>query len=360
MKQIRYALRGLRRDAGFTLVAILTLALGIGVNSAIFSIIDAVMIRPLEYPSPERLISMWETVNGETPARFNTSNASADPAKRTTVSLANLIDYRHASRSFNGIASWEIIGMNLTGDGSPERLAGERVSADVFSVLRVAPAQGRAFLPEEEQPGKDHVVILSYGLWQRRLGLDPNWSSKSLSLDGAAYRIVGIMPRDFESPGQLSTSDRLSFFVPASYPAAVAADHSTHQVWVVGRLAPAATIQTARAEMDTISLRLAGEHPDTNRNLKTAMTPLSEDLVENSRTSLLVMAGAVGLVLLIACANLANLLLAPVPLFAAGRNRSAIRPGREPGARRAGIVDSKPGFVGARVGCRIGVRHLDA
>jgi len=310
MHQFRYALRILGKAPAFTAVAIVTLALGIGVNSGIFSIIDAAMIRPLPYASPERLVSMWETLTGDPPDQWNTSGSGDDPAVRMTVSPANLADYRKQNDVFSGIASWELIGMNLTEDGPPERLSGERVSANFFSVLGVEPVLGRAFRPEEEKPGNGHVVILSYGFWQEKLGADPEWAAKTLTLEGEKYRIVGIMPRGFESPAQMGTTDPLAFFVPAGYAPDLAADHSRHFVWTVARLRPGVSLRAAQTEMDAISARLAREHPKTNRNLKTAMAPLGDDLVRNARISLLVMLGAVGLVLLIACANLANLLLA--------------------------------------------------
>ena len=309
MNNLRYALRLLGKSPAFTLIAVVTLALGIGVNSGIFAIVDAVMLRPLPYPEPDRLVSIWETLTGDPPNQWNTHNSGDNPRVRMPVSIANLADYS-ANRYFSAIGAYEQAAMNLTGDGPPERIAGECVSSDYFSVIGVAPAQGRAFLPDEQRPGNDHVVILTYELWQRRLGLDPNWSSTSLTLDGEPYRVVGIMPQGFQSPGQFATTNRLSFFVPASNPPALAADRGTHQMSAIARLKPGATAAQAQAELDAISSRLEKQSPGTNRHIETAMAPLSDDVVRNARTSLLVMLAAVGLVLLIACANLANLLLA--------------------------------------------------
>jgi putative ABC transport system permease protein len=310
MNNLRYALRLLGKSPAFTLIAVVTLALGIGVNSGIFAIVDAVMLRPLPYPAPEHLVSLWETLTGDPPATWNTRNSGPNPRVRMPVSVANLVDYSNETHSFAGVAGYEQAAVNLTEDGPPERIAGERVTADYFSVLGVAPSQGRAFLPDEQRPGNDHVVILSYQLWQRRLGLDPNWTTISLMLDGEKYRVVGIMPQSFQSPGQFATTNQLSFFVPESNPAAIATDRGTHQMSAIARLKPAARSAQAQAELDAISTRLAQQNPGTNRNLKTAMAPLGSDVVRNARTSLLVMLAAVGLVLLIACANLANLLLA--------------------------------------------------
>src|SRR5579872_7100981 len=305
----RYALRLLAKSPGFTLIAILTLALGIGVNSGIFSIINAVMLRPLPYSQPQQLVSIWETLTGEPPMNWSTHGSGGDPRVRMPVSAANFVDYVASARSLI-LASYETLAMNLPGNGTPERIAGERLSDGFFSVLGVSPAQGRAFLPEEDRAGADRVVIVTHEFWERRLGSDPNWSSASVTLEGEKYRIVGIMPPDFQAPGQIADGNTESFFLPGAYSAAVASDHGTHQIRAIARLRPGSTIERAQAELDAISARLTRQFPDSNQNLKTAMQPLSSDLVRSTRASLLVMLGAVGLVLLIACANLANLLLA--------------------------------------------------
>jgi putative ABC transport system permease protein len=309
MRNVRYALRLLSKSPGFTLVAVLTLALGIGMNSAIFTIIDAVMLRPLSYSEPRRLVSIWERLTGPEPSNWNTSNSGPDPRNHMTVSAANFVDFTKSIRSAE-LASYQGVAMNLTDSGPPDRIAGERVSANYFRVLGVEPAQGRGFLADEDRDGAEPVVIISHDFWERRLGLDSNWSAKSLVLGGQKYRIVGVLPHGFQSPNELLDIDHASFFIPAAYPAAMTSDHSTHQIWALARLAPGATVQRLQSELDAVSARLSQQFPDTNKNIKTVVAPLESDVVRNARTSLLVMLGAVGLVLLIACANLANLLLA--------------------------------------------------
>ncbi len=308
MRNIRYALRLLRNSPGFTTIALLTLALGIGVNSAIFSVVDAVMLRPLPYAEPERLVSLWEMVTGPPPAIVKTVN-SPDYPRRSTVSPANLMDYRTAP-SFSGLAAHEYAAMNLSQAGAPERIWGERVSSNFFDVLGIQPERGRAILPEEDRPGVPKVVVISHELWARRFGLDPEMIGKSIMLDGVPHRVIGIMAAGFEAPAQFGFSDRLQFFIPEAFPADLLANRGDHEVNVAGRLRPGASIEQARAELDAISTRLASQYPDTNKNYKTAIAPMREDIARNVRTSLLVLLGAVGLILLIACANLANLLMA--------------------------------------------------
>ena len=319
IKEIRYALRLLARSPAFTVIAVLTLALGIGVNSGIFTVVDAVMLRPLPYPEPDRLLSLWETAVAR-PSVMNSSGASVGGAiqpLRWTVSAANLVDYRKENHVFTGMAGFGVAGMNLTETGPPERIWGERVTSEYFSVLGIQPAQGRAFLPEEDRLGNNRVVIVTHDLWQRLFGSDSNLIGSSLTLDSEKYRVIGILQPGFESPSQFGMTDRLSFFVPAAYPAAQLAQHGDHDINVLARLRPGVSLDQARAEMDAISSRLAQTYPDTNRNVKTGMAPLADDIARNVRTSMLVLVGAVGLILLIACANLANLLL----VRAAGRHR---------------------------------------
>src|SRR5580704_4120099 len=179
LQDFRYALRTLRKSAGFTVVAVLVLALGIGVNSAIFSVVEGVMLQPLPYPEPGRLVSLWETLTREAPADWHTSGANiggpaGDKSERMTVAPANLLDYTRQNHVFSGMAGIDKVGKNLTESGPPERIFGEQVTASFFTVLGVQPAQGRAFTPEEDRPGANRVVILSHELWQERFGSDPN------------------------------------------------------------------------------------------------------------------------------------------------------------------------------------------
>ena len=331
MNDLRYSLRLLSKSPGFTLTAIVTLALGIGVNSGIFSIIDAVMLRPLPYTDPGRLVSIWESYT-QMPSVMKSSGAGRRPG-RTTVSPANLVDYQAGAKAFAGIAGHDFAAMNLTGAGSPERIWGERITSNYFDVLGVQPQFGRGLLAEEDRPGAPNVAVISHELWERRFGLDPNLIGNSIQLDGVKYRVVGIMAPGFQSPAQFGFSDHLQFFVPAAYPADLLASHGDHEINVVARLAPGATIPQAQAELDAISKRLAEQFPKSNTGIKTAMAPLADDIARGVRTSLLVLLGAVGLILLIACANLANLLM----VRAAGRQREiSIRMAL--GASRARII----------------------
>ncbi len=309
---IRYGLRTLRRDARFTLVAVLTLALGVGLNTAVFSIVRAVMLRPLPYPDAGRLVSLWEENSGGMPDRLSTSGSAvggAAASSRITVAPANLADYRNRTTAFAGLAGYAITPANLIGNGSPERLWGESVTANFFHVLGVTPAHGRDLLADDDRENATPVVVLTHEAWQRRFGGDPKALGRAIDLDDRLYQVVGILPPGFQSPSQFGLAERLEFYVPAAYPKDLLANHADHEIRVVGRLKPGVTIVAAQAQLDVIAAALAAQFPDSNRSIRAAIASLGDDVVRNVRTSLLVLLGAVGLIVLITCVNVSNLTL---------------------------------------------------
>ncbi len=291
-RDLRYALRMLAKNPGFTFVAVMALALGIGANSAIFSVIDVVLVRPLPYRDAAQLVTVWEEAT-KLGFPFN------------TPSPANFLDWREQNSVFSGMAATADKSFNLTGSGEPERLDGERVSANLFSLLGADPFLGRSFLPEEDAPGKGDAVILSYGLWQRRFGAARDLIGKPIVLNGTSYRVIGVMPRDFVLPGP---KDQL--WVPLAFESKEAASRGNHYLRVIARLKPGVTMQAAGSQMSTIAARLAQQYPQYNSQIGSVIRSMREEVVGDVRPALLVLLGAVGCVLLIACANVANLLLA--------------------------------------------------
>jgi predicted permease len=291
-QDVRFGVRMLIKSPGFTIVAVIALALGIGANSAIFSVVNTVLLRPLPYKEPERLVMVWE-------------DASKHGAPRDTPAVANYIDWRNQNQVFEGMAAMADQSFNLTGEGEPERIDGRRVSANLFNLLGVEPQLGRAFLTEEDQPGANRVVILSHGLWQRRFGSDVNIAGKPLTLNGESYTVAGVMPAYFQFP-----SREVELWVPIAFSSQEAANRGRHYLQVVARMKPGVTLQKAQAEMNTIAARLQQQYPDSNTGLGATVTSLHEHVAGDIKPALLVLLGAVGFVLLIACANVANLLLA--------------------------------------------------
>jgi len=289
------------KHPGVSIVAIITLALGIGANTAVFSVVNAVLLRPLTYKDPERLVSLWENV--PTHGRWR-------------ASPGNFHDWKKQNTLFEGISAYGGSAMSLTGDGGePEQLHGSRVSSGYFTVVGVEPALGRAFSPDEYEVGKGKVVILAHALWQRRYGGDPNVVNRTITLDGSNYTVVGVMPRglyparplttgqiDFDETGQ-------QYWLPMSFDPQWAAVRSAHVLGVVGRLKPGVTLDQAAAEMNAIGARLEQEYA-SNKGKGIIVNPFMNEVVGNVRTGLVTMLIAVGLVLLIACANIAGLLLA--------------------------------------------------
>ncbi len=291
-QDLRYAARMQRKNPAFTIVAIIALALGIGANTAIFSVVNTVLLRPLPYKDPERLVMVWEDAS-----KFGYPN--------DTPAVANYVDWRDQNTVFEGMAAIADESFNLTGAGDPERLEGRLVSAKLFPLLGVEAQIGRTFTNEEDQPGANRVVVLSYGLWQRRFGGDNGIVGKPLNLNGNTYTVVGVMPARFQFP----TSDD-ALWAPIAFTNDDLRNRDRHYLQVLARLKPGTTLEQAQTEMHTIASRLAQQYPQSNTDLGAAVTSLHEHMVGDIKPALLILLGAVGLVLLIACANVANLLLA--------------------------------------------------
>jgi predicted permease len=293
-QDLRYGARMLMKNPGFTLIAVLTLALGVGANTAIFSVVNRVLLFRLPYKDAGRLVMVW----GANPQQ----GADID-----LVSPADLADWRTQNTAFEDLAATNDAPYNLTGMGEPESLIGYSLAANFFQVTGAQPALGRAFTPEEDRAGAPGVVILSHRLWQRRFGADPNAVGRSVTLNGAPYTIIGVMPAGFRHPQQaeLWTPLRLN-----SLSANQANDRGFRFLRVVGRLKPGVTTEQAQREMSRVALRLAEQHPDTNAGQGVKIVSLQEQYAGDIKPTLLALLGAVGFVLLIACANVANLLLA--------------------------------------------------
>jgi putative ABC transport system permease protein len=290
LADVRYGLRLLRKSPGFSAVAVLTLALGIGANTAIFSLIDALLIRPLPYANPDRVVMVWE-------------DAWQAGFHRNTPAPGNYNDWVRLNRSFSGIAATRGSAVNVTGDGAPELIIGRGVTPNFFPVLGVSPVAGRTFTDDENRAGAK-VVVISYGLWQRRYGGDRTIVGKQLRLDTVAYQVIGVMPRSF-----VFRNRDVDYWLPISLPPNRINTYTSHFLNVVGRLASGVTVSAARDDMNRVADAIRQEHPDTNKAIGVTIVPMREDLVGDTRTELLVLMAAAAAVLLIACANLASLLM---------------------------------------------------
>lgn len=288
---LRYGLRLLRQSPSFAAIAILALALGIGANTAIFSTLDAVVLRPLPYQDPDRVVMVFE-------------DCSQIGFPNNTPAPANFFDWKAQNHVFTDMAATRGRGMSVTEDGTPEQLKGLAVTANFFSVLGVAPQIGRTFSAEEDRNGAQ-VVVISYSLWQRRYLGDPARINQPILLNGTKYTVLGVMPRDFV----FRDHDR-DFWIPIHFTPADQARRDSHFLSVVGRLKPDATLDRARQEMTAIAKRLEQQYPNSNYRVGAVVVPIKDDLLRNTRLELLILMAAAGCVLLIACANLASLLLA--------------------------------------------------
>ncbi|HEY7914916.1 MAG TPA: ABC transporter permease [Blastocatellia bacterium] len=288
LQDLRLAARTLKRKPGFTIIAALTLALGIGANTALFSVINGVLLESLQFKEPDRLLFVWETN-----PRF--------PSPTLAVSTLNYRDWKEQNTVFAGLAARQFFAANLSGQEQPEKVQGEKVTADYFRVLGIEPLAGRHFTDEEDRPGREPVVLLSHGLWQRRFGGDPGIINRTVLLNGQSATVVGIMPNDYRP--------NIEFWAPLAIDY-TNADRSLHNLQVIGRLAPGISQQLAQEEMSMIASRLAEQYPDLNAGWGVALVPVHDQIVQNVRQALWILFAAVGVVLLIACVNVANLLLA--------------------------------------------------
>jgi putative ABC transport system permease protein len=291
LQDLRYGVRMLWKQPGFTLVAVLTLALGIGANTAIFSVVNAVLLQPLPYGDPDRLVWMWGDIrNG---------------GNRASVSPPDFLDYRAQNSVFEQFgASFTVdSSANLTGSGEPERLTSRLVTANYFDVLGVRPLYGRGFTAEEERFGRHRVTVLSYGLWQRRFGADQAIVGREITLNDEPYTVIGIMPPDFRAP----LAAELWGPMPLDHPGMKA--RAAHFLRPIGKLKGGVTLAQAQSEMDAIARRLEEQYPTSNTGWSLLLVPLQERMIGNRKPALLVLFGAVAFVLLIACVNVANLML---------------------------------------------------
>ena len=304
LQDLQLALRTLRRNPGFSIVAVLALALGIGANSAMFSVIDGVLLRPLPFPNSERLVNVWETNLKRNLPRFIAAPGTYD-------------DWRKANQVFSAMGAYQGATFSLaTAEGEPERYIGAICDRGFFETLGIHPALGRIFTAEEEQAGRDGEVLLSYITWRQRFGGDPNILGRKLILDGNPRVVIGVMPDGFQYPAQAVMWEPLGFDSP------MRTRRDFHRLRVIARLKDGVSLERARSDFQAIGARLAQAYPDLNQDEGAAVNLMLDDLVGQIRPALIVLLGAVAFVLLIACANVANLLLAR----AAGRSREiAIR-----------------------------------
>jgi putative ABC transport system permease protein len=292
---VRYALRMLWRNRGFAAVAVVTLALGIGANTAIFSIVYAALLKPLPYEGSDRIVMLW-------------SNPNPERGRGGAASPADFLEWRDQNTSFEVLSAMTRTRMTLTGMGEAGRLPGFSVSASFFDLMRVKPILGRTFAAEDDTFGGPRVVVLSHAFWQERFGGDRRVLGRTLTLDSNPYTVIGVMPSGFDFP-RMTTGQAANYWVPFRIdPANVS--RGEHFFAVIGRLHEGVSLATAQAEMDAISLRLQTQYPETNTNWMVNLFTLEDEVVGDTRTALLTLVGAVAFVLLIACANVANLLLA--------------------------------------------------
>ena len=292
-KDITYGARMLIKSPGFTVVAVLALTLGIGANTAIFSVVNSVLLRPLPFNDPSRLMQLWEA-------------KASKGRNEIPASYPNFADWRDQNHVFEHLVAYADWSFNLTGTGEPERIRSAIVSPTFFSALGINPIRGRVFLPGEDASGKDLIAVISESLWQRRFGSDPNIIGRSVNLDDKSFTVVGVIARGVQAP---LLSDEIELWAPVTHGFGFTNRYG-HYLNVLGRLKPDVTPQQAQSEMNTIASRLEQQYPESNKGLGVRVVSLDDQIVGNLRTSLLVMLGAVVFVLLIGAANVANMSLA--------------------------------------------------
>ncbi|HZN06434.1 MAG TPA: ABC transporter permease, partial [Pyrinomonadaceae bacterium] len=291
LRDIRYGLRGLLKRPGFTIVALLALALGIGANTAIFSLVNAVVVQPLPYHEPDQLVWAWGNFPG---------------GNRASVSPADYLDFRNQNKTFEQLGAMGSMPrpVNLTGSGEPERLMASVVTGNFFQTLGVTPALGRGFSLDNEKPGSDQVTVLSYALWQKRFAGNPGIVNQRILLDGKSFEVIGVMSKDITFP------QTAELWVPMNFDADPEMKvRAAHFIRPIGRLKQGVTLAQAQADTDGIAAQLAQQFPASNTGWNLRLEPLRERLIGSGKTTLFILFGAVGFVLLIACANVANLLL---------------------------------------------------
>jgi predicted permease len=295
LQDIRYGVRLLLKDPAFTLISVLTLALGIGANTAIFSVVNGVLLRPLPYPQPSQLVALSEKT-----ASFESSS----------ISYPNFEDWRRRNSTFAAMAAYRSDDFSITGSGETERVRAGMVSANLFEILGVNPVRGRFFTADEDRLGTAPVAVISAGLWQRKFGSTPDIIGKNVTMNGDSYTVIGIVPSNFHL--EASNFARIKeVYVPIGQNKdPIFHDRSVHPgMRAIGRLKPGVTVGAAQADMDQVARNLASEYPDADTGAGIGVMPLIKNIIGDVRPFLLVLLGAVGFVLLIACVNVANLQL---------------------------------------------------
>ncbi|HEY6231572.1 MAG TPA: ABC transporter permease [Pyrinomonadaceae bacterium] len=302
LRDIRYGIRSLLKRPGFTLIAIVTLALGIGANTAIFSVVNAVVLRPLPYAEPDRLMVLWETMPG---------------SDQRSVAPGNFVDWRTQNKTFQDMAAMFYANFNLTSDGEPDRIDGATITSNLMSVLGARAQLGRTFQSDDDDHQDRNLVLISDGLWRRRFGADPNVIGRNITIDETPHTVVGVMSRGFQYPSRsdLWVLGRNRGAVPMSLISQVPTNDWVHErdahfITVIGRLRPGVSLSQAQSDIAGITRRMEQDYPKTNAGLGSNVVPLHTQVVGDVRGMLFILLGAVGFVLLIACTNVANLLLA--------------------------------------------------